>query len=266
MSLFLINDELLFSLNKKGLFPSPGEFEKDFIKRAHDLYLKNPFSNKLFNFIPLQKLFDIQPDWVDFKYTNQGLSFWEAACVEIRGDRFVLKLKKKLEHRPLYWGLYSVEEIGLHECCHVSRMAFREERFEEMFAYHTSNSLRKIWGPLFRSRKEIFALIVSLLLSVAGDLFAQGISGLWWLLKLAPCLVLLSLTARLFINRRIFYKCQRALGPFLKNKEQTLAVMFRLSDKEIISFSKKKSQWIKNYINMQRDSLRWKVIRHAYFK
>lgn len=259
-----INNSFLLIHNKRGIFPFPGEGKGHFLKRVKDFSLKEEqgIKNK-FSFEKIKKLFDIAPVWAKLKYTNQGLKFWEAALLEVdsEGNQYTLKLKKGFERKNRYLGLYDKEEVIAHECCHLGRMAFDEPKYEEIFAYHTSKGLRRVLGPIFSSPRESLILMFFLSFSILGD-FIFPIS-IGWAFKAGPLLYLLYLGGKLFLRHLNFNRCKRKLRKIVRDPSKVLAVMFRLSDEEINSFSRKSKKEISEYIQNQNE-VRWEVIKNAY--
>ncbi|MCH9632057.1 MAG: hypothetical protein S4CHLAM6_03810 [Chlamydiae bacterium] len=191
------------------------------------------------------------------------MHFWEAAYVQVVNNQFVMRLNKFFEKKDKYLGMYHKGEIIAHECSHVARMGYPESRFEEIFAYHLSKGFRKVFGPLFQSSYESLILILLVAVSITCDfvcfdnykiiLFSKAVLGLYLSL----------LSVRLFLRRRIFFKALSKIKKLVKNSMHGMALLFRLTDQEIVFFGKNSKDEIKKYISEQTE-LRWQIIRASY--
>lgn len=263
MSKISINNELLISYNKKGIFPHPKELKESFLNKIDKISLNSSKSVKEnFSFQKLKDLFDISPCWAKIEFTKKGLHFWEAAALEVNGSEYHLKLNSRFKHKRAYFGLYDKNEVLMHELAHLGRKDFNEPKYEEMFAYQTSKGLRRLLGPLFQSPIESLLLLTMLILSMGSDLTLTS-TPLWLFVKSVPLLYLLFLSSRLFSKHTSFHRCQRKLTGITKHPSSVLPLMYRLSDAEIDFFSKKPIGKIKAYIEEQNE-LRWTLLKEAY--
>lgn len=262
-----INDQQLLDLNKKGLFPGPKESEEDFLKRANQFLKSTSFLDQecLESLQKAKELYDISPHWVEIEYGNLGLRFWEAAQVETTSKYFRFQLRKSFLKQPKYLGLYCKQEILTHEFSHVGRMAFPPSKYEEFFAFQSSSSLRKHIGPLFSSPNESFALVVLTTLSFLSDFLLRQSPYAFLFFKGLPLMYLGFLGLRLLHFRRHFSKALAKLTELVQNKDPKKAqyVMYRLTEKEILQFSKSKLKAIEEYAQSQKE-LRWRLIQIAY--
>ncbi len=247
----MIADEELRALNQRGLIPGPGEKEEAYLERVRALQQLSPPAAQM----PLpdedwkearartRELFDFSVDWVPAFYSNADLPFWQGAAVWISGYLPVIQLKKGFRTGS-YLRWYAREEVLAHEAAHAARSAFHEPRFEEILAYATSKSSWRRWlGPLFRHSWESYLCVFLLLLSLSIQtalLFYESNPLLEFLLYL-PWLFMLGLLARLSYHHLLLQRCLRQIAPLLKNPSQALAVIFRLTDEEIVDFGKRKS-------------------------
>lgn len=246
--------ESLFDLNRRGLIQAPQESEADFFGRCRaEIFSKHSS--------PLAKqLFDIDPDWIEITYENKGLRFWEGGCTWINGDQVTLQLQKVFLNRETYLG-YEREEIIAHEYVHVVRGGFNEPIFEEILAYQTSSSpFRRFFGPLFRSSRESLFFMLMLTLFLGATLF-----GIYQLQTfIGVCSLMLGGTLRLIRAQRIFVRARKKISHSV-GRERALAVLMRLTDKEIIHFSKINTEEMQLYAQkMSESSLRWQQIS-SYF-
>ncbi len=248
--------EKLLELNKRGLIHAPDESDEQFFKRCLKACSK---STNLASTLA-HDLFDISPDWVGVVYDNKGLKVWEGACTWI-GEEITLQLKKAYHKKNSFLG-YSYDELIAHELVHVVRSGFEEPVFEEILAYQSStSSFRRFCAPLFRSTKETNFFMVALAAFVGSSFFeaAQGFALIGF------CLLIIAGFVRLTHTQRTFAKAKNKLIE-LVSEDKVLAVMVRLTDREIIRFSKMSSHEIAAYAQkMSKNQIRWQQIFGAYF-
>lgn len=262
----IISDSDLLAYNQQGLLPGPNENENEFLQRVRlftdqRYQVDRPCMDSLKK---AKELYDIEPDWVQIEYTNLGLRFWEAAQVESGPKYFKFQLRKSFLNQPKYLGLYCKKEILAHEFAHVGRMAYPASRYEEVFAFESSQKLRKVLGPLFSTPNESFTLVILTIMSMLSDFVLGSLLYAYIAFKTLPVLYLGFLGLRLLFSRRHYKKTQKKLGLVLQNPKQVRYVMYRLTDAEILHFSKSRLSGIKKYIHEQKD-LRWRLIHLAYF-
>lgn len=248
---------IVANYNRRGLIQGPEEEESEFFQRCSSL----PSLKQSHCFSLAKKLFDIEPDWIETKYDNTNLRLWEGGCTWIDGPHITVQLRKEFLKKRSYLG-YHEEEILAHELVHAVRGAFHEPIFEEILAYQSSPSrFRCFLGPLLRSSKEAFILIahsLACLLAVLFEFFQAALILSFFILASFGIL-------RLLRFQTIFLRTKKSLGTILK-KESILPVMLRLTDKEIIRFSKMKGEEILAYANkMKKNHLRWQQIHLCYF-
>ncbi len=254
---FMTFKEKLLDLNKRGLIHAPDESDEGFFKRCRTASFagSSPPSRLA------KSLYDIDPDWVYMIYDNKGLHFWEGACTWKKQDHITLQLNKAFECKESYLG-YSKEEVIAHELVHVVRGHFEEPVFEEILAYQSSPSpLRRLCAPLFRSPKESAFFVISLVVFFIAVLFET-----FQKVALAGFLGMFSLGFyRLFWAQWTFNRTRKKIAKIV-GKEKVLAVMLRLTDREIIRFSKMPEEAILNYAKkMAKIHLRWQQIAGSYF-
>jgi hypothetical protein len=249
------DEKHLTELNRRGLIHAPDESQESYFRRCQAAI-------RVAQVPPLVKtLFDIDPDWVPVVYDNKGLYFWEGGCTWITQDQVTVQLNRAFQKRGSWFG-YSRDEILAHELVHAVREKFEEPIFEEVLAYQTTSfPLRRYFGPIFRTANESFFFMIALSLFTATFFLSQ-----FHTLALVGFLCFLSIGAlRLLRMQLIFSRTQKKLSR-LVGKQRALAVMLRLTDKEIIRFSKMSAAAITAYANeMSTTSLRWQQITLAYF-
>ena len=286
--------EKLLLLNREGFIPGPKESYESFMKRvsltkklyedANKFFEKEKPPFKLNDKLKkpelswvnptLLNLFDISVDKYPVYFSNEKLNFLQGAAtwfLDFEGV-FVplLQLRKNLK-KGTYLKIYELEDVLSHELVHFARAGFDEKIFEEFLAYSTSSRLlRKIFGPLFDSFKEIcwfLGFLSIFLVSQYISIFFESIffSALFVISFLGVFGSTFFYMGRLFFRKKIFNRCFKKLIEILKNKKQAKAVIFRLTDREIKRFSKMKLEEIERYAKSEK-SLRWRVIFEAYFK
>jgi hypothetical protein len=281
----LLTTEQLLNYNSIGLIPGPNEDEQSFASRAQyclDLqkHAENHHAELLMDswnrdntiytngWDISRKLYGIAPTWVPIAFSNKGLSLWHGGCAWIftlseNGPRAaLLQLRRAFKTQEVYLKLYRRSEIIAHEAAHIGRMAFDEPHFEEMLAYQSSNNWWQRWiGPLFQSARELtlsilmlFAILTVLLLTDAQ--YTAIILMLVWMGFG---------TGRLALRHYQLNLCYRHLLTLTKNAEQANALLYRLTDREIITFGKLSPQAIHAYALQQASlSVRWRLLFAAY--
>ena len=273
----MTTDFFLLSCHQKGFLVGPNEDEDSFLSR---ISLLEEFSRS-FTFegerIPsseresvnteLHRFFGCTVDWIPVFYSDKNLPFWQggATWIDSSEDDLVqasfIQIKKRFQEEK-YLSFYKKEEILLHEMSHGIRMAFTEPRFEEVLAYRTSRSpFRRFFGPIFRTSKESYIVVISFMLSFLLQVVFLFYSwpNLLYIFSFFPFALIGFYLYRLCFTQRIFLKCLQKLENLLP-KSKIFPFIFCLTDKEIDMFSKKSLEEIKEYIREER-SLRWRQIR-----
>lgn len=284
-----MNTEKLLQLNALGIIPGPHETEEDFQHRADyclnlaknfetEIDLGNSvFSEKLSRLLiektgeETNRLYGIISTWVPIIFSNNRLLPWHGGCAWIfktTPDGPVsafFQLRTAFMKSPSYLGIYDRSELIAHESSHIGRMAFEEPKFEELIAYRTAKTtFRRIFGPLVQSNWEANAFILSLFLSTLAPFLARDYPWMNWLMLLPLFLVLLAL-GRIALRQSQFSRCYNNLRKLFSSDEAANAVIYRLTDQEIIRFSHMSSEGIMDYIQKKKiQELRWKVIVNAY--
>lgn len=288
--------EKFLELNKRGLIPGPEESEEDFEERAaYCLGLKDHLKSALKEKIPfsteeasldlseeeLEKSFGqygIRPDWVPVFYSNVQLTPWHGGCAwifqmdESSPTSAFLQLRRSFFHSDKYLGLLKKDEVISHELAHVGRMRFEEPKFEELLAYRSScNGWRRWLGPLVQSTWESLLFVFLLLMIFIVDLFLfwygdyEGYLRLVWL-KMIPLGLVLAGVFRLTLRQRQLKKCVHALSKLIPSTFEVNAVLYRLTDREIIAFGSMDKNSLIDYIKeKEKSTLRWRVIAKEYF-
>lgn len=249
-----MTDEELFSLNEAGLIPGPGESEKEFLDRVQrakkNLGQIEQIPPAHWDWVreSLAQMFDVKPLYISAFYSNRSLALWQGAATWIEGRFFhSIQLREGLR-KGTYLRLYSREEVLAHESIHAARSGFDEKRFEELFAYMTSEKKwRRVLGPILQRPWEAWPFILFLAIGVfspAGYLMASLWTGLGFI--------------RLIGQHRTLNRAANRILEWTQSSKRTRAILFRLTDREIDQFAK--GQNIKEYAEAQT-CLRWRVIR-----
>jgi len=291
-------DQLLH-YNQQGLIPGPQETEQAFSKRAsYCLDLKNQIPEMLGHEIPFdpeisylseeilsggckktRRLYDICPQWVPLFFSNYKLSFWHGGCAWIFQQRqntptsAFFQLRQNFRSSKHYLGIYNRNELVSHELSHVGRMMFEEPKFEEILAYRSSrSSFRRFFGPIVQSSVESMIFMLTLLIVITLDLFVlingyEEFFHLPMITRLIPLGLFGYAFIRLCIRQYQFKKALINLKKIFLNTHAANAVLYRLTDHEVVLFSKMNAEDISKYISEQKNqTLRWKMIDEAYFK
>lgn len=291
-----LTDEQLLAFNSKGLIPGPEESEEPFLKRAHYcLALKKEMTKRLGDEVPFvtdenseytvpkraldlaETLYAISPSWIPLFYSNYKLAPWHGGCAWIfqQNDETptgaFLQLRRNFASKESYLGLYDRNELMAHELSHVGRMCFNELRFEEILAYRSSPSpLRRWLGAIAQSSSETSAFI--LLLCVILFLDFYGLSSqssslqksIAWLHVLPVGLIAWGFL-RLRKRQNEFESCLHRLEKLLHDKHKAEGFIYRLTDREIISFSKMSVEDLRKALEEKKESsLRWRLLFKAY--
>jgi hypothetical protein len=284
----------LLTLNAMGLIPGPNEDKTSFFKRTdYCLNLTDHLPKELIADLngertekpeiltqaadQLKKLYDCAPDWPPLFFSNYKLPFWHGGCAwifqmtEDSPTAALIQLRQKFRFSSTHLGIYDRQELLTHELAHVGRMMFQEPKFEELLAFRTSSSSLRRWlGPIIQSSAESALFLLLLFVLVIFDVFLVAMNRpdayfmAFWL-KIIPIAVLLLGGFRLWKRQKTFASCIKNLSECV-DPEKAYDVAYRLTDEEIIRFSKLSSHEINEYaIQKKNEELRWSVITHAYF-
>lgn len=185
----------------------------------------------------VKELFDVDPSWVKVEYGNKGLYPWEAGCTWYDEVPHI-QLRKAFETKNRIFGFYCLDEILAHEYVHAVRAHLNGSLFEEMFAYRTSGSFRRIVGPLFEQQHDSLLFVIALCTIPLLSFFC-------------PSLLFVAFALMAFFALRLFkrsWQFRRCLQNLKKISPKPLAVMIQLRDDEIILFSKLSCDQLKDYI------------------
>lgn len=252
-----MTDRELLALDSMGLIPGPGEDESSFLARV--ARVKEKFHSG--QWIPeshwdwvresLYQMFDVKPLYICAFYSNQNLAPWQGAASWIEG-RTLSSIQLRIGLRKgSYLYLYSREEILAHEAVHAARSGFDESRFEEFFAYMTSEKKwRRVLGPILQKPWEVWPLFVMLVSGILWPVCYLG-AALWSGIGFF----------RLIRSHRQLERAAKQILASIQDPRKVRAILFRLTDAEIEAFSKGEN--MEHYAQTQ-SCLRWKIIRSYY--
>lgn len=254
-----MTDQELLALDQIGFIPGPKEEEEAFLARVQKTKERYEKGDKIpeahWDWVRefLYELFHVKPLYICAFYSNKGLTPWQAAAAWIEEKKIdSIQLRKGLE-KGTYLKVYKREEILAHEAVHSARSGFNETVSEEFFAYMTSEKKwRRVLGPILRRPWEAWPFLLFCLAGSLWPVFYWG-SALWAGIGFYR---LISQHLRLKRAADHIYKK-------VKDFKRVRAILFRLTDQEIVQFSKNTvciSQFAKN-----QNCLRWRIIK-SYLK
>lgn len=292
-----LTDADLLAYNQQGLIPAPEETDADFYSRVQAcLGLKALLTKERDQLLPFkaelplssenleeaysltEPLYGIRPTWIPLFFSNYHLAPWHGGCawifqLQTNGPRLsFLQLRKAFAARKNYLAIYQRDELVAHECAHVGRMNFNEERFEEILAYRSCRSSWRAWiGPIVQSATESLVFVILLSALCLSDLYllmTGNYETYQWMLwfKILPVGLLLLGYTRLWLRQRTFHDCLAKLQETLGSLPKANHVIYRLSDREIALFAGMPPAAIREYAKEHSSkSLRWRQLTLAYF-
>lgn len=240
-----------------GLFIKPCETASSYEARARPM-LENRQTEPSFNHARsiVQKLFNADPVWVEVTYSNKDLYPWEIACTwydTVPSIQLHTRFKRK---KTVFW-IYSEDDVLVHEYVHAIRAPLGDSIFEEFFSYHISNAFRRYVGPIFETPAESL-LFVSLF---SATICAAFVTDIFWI----PFGALFLYFALRLIKR--LYQFRRCLRHLSSITTSPLALMIRLTDEEIIQYSKESPAEILRGIQEKKaGDFRWHMLYDSYCK
>lgn len=269
--------------NRQGFLALPEDSYETYCDRISKLNVA--FFGELSARDNVKKTYDIDPAWVPVEYSNDGLRLWEAGCTwygESAEDAPTIQLVKSFEKSNTYLGMYHKDEVLSHEYVHAVRAGLGSSYFEEIFAYLLSYSyasgffskivrgVRVALGPVFERSFESSLLLFSfvpLMLLAISDLFVDSYNASFLSLCLIPA-ALFSGAIAAFFGARLAVRwwqwssCKKLLDVLVGGN--SLPLMVRLTDEEIILFSRLNLKQIQDWIDVQAVNFRWQLLNQAY--
>lgn len=245
----MMTPEKLKELGAAGWIIGPDESVEGFVKRID---IQSTFSKGKLESIEqnstvmkqIQERFQVSPSWIQVRYSNRGLKPWEGAASWITEFGNWIQLRKRFR-KGSFLG-YREDDVIIHEAIHSLRFTFEEPRFEEIIAHaFTKKRWRRYLGPLFSTPNQAYIFLTTLFLTP----FAPII----------PSAYLLWRVGVLMQSQRLFKKALKKIQALFP-KTSPYAVILRLTDAEIQLFAKQDLKTLEDYIQSQKDSLRWQQL------
>jgi hypothetical protein len=266
----------------------PEDSAETYAERADRLLLQGQTSGNDGARDVVKRYYDVDPAWVPVTYAGKGLYPWEAGCTwyaENANDSPSIQLTTRFQHAQDYLCLYQKDEVLAHEYVHAVRAPLGSAIFEEIFSYLISLNFsrglfgralqlfRTFFGPIFEQPSEslFFVSAFSLFLVVTiSALFSSSYEGTLVSICLVSTGILCAVTSAYFLGRLLvrwwqWWRCKVHLQAIAGN--DTLALMLRLCDEEIVLFSHLKIEEIIDWIGDQKEmNFRWQLLASAYIK
>lgn len=266
----------LLDWSAQGLFVAPDDSLERYVERAHLLLKASGAQGTEAARAIVRACYEADPLWVEVIFSDKDLALWEAGCTwcGVRCDEPPqIHLRSAFEKKKRFLWLYDRDEILAHEYVHAIRSPLDSTVFEEFFAYYTSiysgrgyvHYFRALLGPLFGHPREPLFLIASLgalnLLLLLQMWFFDD-AFFWEAVSLIVAIPLL-FVGRLALRWRSLYRCKKRLEAMVGGR--ALALMVRLTDEEILLFSKLSVAQIKAWIaEKMESSFRWELYNLMY--
>ncbi len=285
--------DALCELDARGLMPAPGEAPATFAARLEklradlaeveaELAKTGRFQIESEEFpaadrIPAElfadaharteELFAFRADWVPGFYVNPRFSWLFGGCAySCHPDLFTVFIIRRSFAVRDRWFLYSRRELLAHELSHVARTSLDSTRFEERFAYLTSESgFRRRIGGAFYKPSDTFLLLGSLFLLLGAQLarvFFWEPLPVWpfWCAAFGVIAGLIQRHVR--DGRRLERALARLAARFGANAR---AALFRCSDAEIAELAElPDDNALAPWLARHADDLRWQVIENRF--
>lgn len=250
-----MTDDELLSYNHQGFIPGPNESEDEFLHRVKSV--KQAFLKLGDGAIPsshwgwvtshLNDLFGFVPHSLPAFYSNRSLTPWQGAAAWVEHGKIIAIQLRQAFKKGSFLGLYERDEILGHEAVHAARSAFPKDRWDEYFAYMTSEKAwRRVLGPIIQSPWEVWPFLIFCLSAVFFPLAFIG-AAIWIGLGFY----------RLVSSHRILAKAGAALLQRGYSKSQARVILFRLTEDEIRNVSR----GINIFANQNERNLRWRLLR-----
>ncbi len=252
-----MTDSELLTLDKNGFIPGPNEEEKAFLARVASAkkkfeeggWIPESHWDWVRNF--LDELFNVKPLYICAFYSDRKLAPWQGAAAWIEGRKLdSVQLRRALK-KGAYLRIYRREEVLAHEAVHAVRCGFDESRFEEFFAYMSSEKkVRRVLGPIVRRPWEIWPFLIALLGGIFFPLF-YWVGSIWLALGFV----------RLIRNHLILNRAGKQVLKEVGDLKKMRSILLRLTDDEIEKFAK--GDKFLTYAEKQ-SCLRWRVIQMRF--
>jgi hypothetical protein len=204
-------------------------------------------------------LYDFSIDWIPGFYTNTSMGILYAGCaLYAYEDFFAVFILRKSFQKKSRWLIYNRTELMAHELCHIARIGFRSEVYEEYFAYQTASSgFRRFIGGVLRSARDTWIMLGSVILLLVMQVINVLRGNYTPLVYLIPLAAGTYLLGRYLIARGRVRRAQRNLANAF-GEDAALPLLFRSSDADIAALSQQEDprDWI---AKRAKTSIRWQV-------
>jgi hypothetical protein len=209
-----------------------------------------------------EQLFGFRADWVPAFFPTRGLGLLWGGCTAITDSGFpVFFLRRGFRAKPK-WFIYRRDELLAHELCHAVRGCLEDERYEEHFAYMTSDSAFRRWtGNCFRHEWDAIAFLIPvvLLLAVQFIVYTGLLNIPLWPFWIAAFAFPAFLIARNIPERRIFFAARSKLERAgFANPD---AALFRMTADETRTVAGIPDDRIESFLQEKAGAeLRWQIL------
>lgn len=290
------NIETLVALDEIGLILAPAESGEEFsirlktLKEKLDDYKTQVQSKPIYeiegmkfksaNAIPkkdfqpclkqTESLFRFSMDWVPGFYQNSQPAFLFGGCCYTSDPDFYsfFQVRESFKEKQT-WFFYNRDELMAHEMCHVARGGIGAKKYEEFFAYKTSNkNMRKAIGSVLYSQLDTYLILALSLIMPAVQIYNINYRVMDPI-SMKPFIGAFLLLISFYIMRGLglgsSYKSALAnMEPIYGDDSQ--AVLFRCNDQEINQFANASKETAAEIIKNQSNETRWKVINKRFAK
>jgi hypothetical protein len=227
-----------------------------------------------------EKLYDFRISWVPGFFVTPKFGLLFGGCAySFFPDFFSLFVIRNSFKKKKKWLVYERDELMSHELCHVARFALLSEKYEEQFAYQTSEgNFRRNYGCMMRSAAETY-IIMAILIGMLVTQFSLFFFKREWMATrtfltnpvtafyLLLALVVGYLLVRQKKQNKDFSRILDLLGDV---SEKPRALAFRLSDSEmdqIAKLSELNSNSLRKLLKEDgASSTRLEVLQKRFFK
>jgi hypothetical protein len=204
-------------------------------------------------------LYDFSIDWVPGFYTNTSMGILYAGCaLYAYEDFFAVFILRKSFQKKSRWLIYSRTELMAHELCHIARIGFRSQVYEEYFAYQTASSgFRRFIGGVLRSPRDTWIMLGSVLIMLVARIATVLQGNYTSVVFVPPVLAGCYLLGRYFSALKRLGRAKEKLSDAY-GEASVLPLLFRASDEDIAALSKQSDpgEWI---AERAKTSIRWQI-------
>ena len=218
--------------------------------------------------VATRELFGFRMDWVPGFFINPRFSWLFGGCAYyFFPDFFALFIVRRSFANRERWLIYSRDELLSHELCHVARIGFESEKYEEFLAYKTSSSaFRRVLGGVFRNASDSLVLLACTGLLMLGQILRSTVlTQLWaWPFWVPLGAHLALLGTRLRAITAAYSAASTNLSSLTTDRPEP--VLFRCTDAEIEELARLEDAAALEVWVLRRTSVspRWRVIAKRF--